>query len=293
MIGVSLGYVAVYVVLVGVASFIESPVGRGFGALQLNALIRAGSLIAAVVALVAAHGLTLPATRSVFAGLGVGLITGGGSLFYCFALNYLPVSSVVTFSNLYIVITTLLGIVVLGEPITALKVTGLSCTVAGVVLLGHAPARYGINSGASSGTKARPVRAFVIMAAYVVTTGVGAFLEKPALRGLDATQLNGLMAIAMTAVAAVALTTKGPRLPMTKRSLAGIGVGAMIGVASVFYFLGLHGLPVSTAAATSNAYIVVTVALSSVFLRQPLTRARGGAIALTLLGVTQLALSAG
>jgi uncharacterized membrane protein len=119
-----------------------------------------------------------------------------------------------------------------------------------------------------------------------------AFLEKLALRGLDATQLNGLMAIAMTTVAGVALAVKGPRLPMTKRSLAGVGVGAMIGAASVFYFLGLRALPVSVAAASSNAYVVVTVLLSTIVLRQPLTRGRRGAIVLTLVEVTLLALSA-
>ncbi len=61
----------------------------------------------------------------------------------------------------------------------------------------------------------------------------------------------------------------------------------------MFYFLGLQGLPVSVGAATSNAYVVVTVVLAGIFLNQPRTRVRGGAIALTLLGVTQLALSAG
>jgi drug/metabolite transporter (DMT)-like permease len=293
VISLSLGYVAVYVVLVGVASFIESPVGRGYGAFQLNALIRSGSLVAAVVALVVAHGFALPGVRASLAGLGIGLLTGVGSFFYCFSLDYLPVSLVVTFSNLYIVITTLLGIVALGEGVTALKISGVACTVAGVVLLARAPARYGVDPEASSDEKPASVRALVVMATYVVIIGVGAFLEKPALRSLDATQLNGLMAIAMTAVAGIALAVKGVWLPMTRATLAGLGVGAMIGVASVFYFLGLEGLPVSVAAATSNAYIVVTVVLSSIFLRQPLGRARGGAVVLTLLGVTQLALSAG
>ena len=171
----------------------------------------------------------------------------------------------VTFSNLYIAITTLLGIVVLGESLTALKITGLACTLAGVVLLAHAPARYGVNPDAGSGKDDPPIRAFVIMASYIAIIGVGAFLEKPALRGLDATQLNGLMAIAMTAVAALGLAVKGPRPPMTKRTLAGVGVGAMIGIASVFYFLGLQGLPVSVAAAFSNASIVVTVVLASIY----------------------------
>ena len=290
---VSLGYVAVYVVLAGVASFIESPVGRGYGAFQLNALIRSGSLVAAVVALVIAHGFALPGARAALAGLGIGLLTGIGSFFYCFSLDYMPVSLVVTFSNLYIVITTVLGIVALGEDVTALKITGVACTVAGVVLLARAPARYGIDRDAGSDEKAPTARAFVVMATYVVIIGVGAFLEKPALHDLDATQLNGLMAIAMTAVAGVALAVKRTWLPMTRATLAGFGVGAMIGVASVFYFLGLEGLPVSAAAAISNAYIVITVVLSSIFLRQPLDRVRGLAIVLTLLGVTQLAVSAG
>ena len=288
----SFGYVAVFVVLVGVASFIESPVGRGFGAFQLNALIRAGSLAAGAVALFAVHGLTLPVGPAVWAGLGIGLIMGVGSICYCLSLNYLPVSLVVTFANLYIVITIFLGVVVLGEPITALKVAGLGCTLAGVLVLAHPPARNGVQLETGPDDKSLPIRAFVIMGTYIVLSGVGTFLEKPALRGLDPTQLNGLQAIAMTAVAAIVLAVKGPRLSMTKRTVGGIGVGAMIGVASVFYFLGLRGLPVSIAAASSNAYIVVTVLLSTIVLRQPLTRARSGAMALTLLGVTLLALSA-
>lgn len=291
---VSLGYVGAYVVIVGVASFIESPVGRGLGALQLNVLIRTGSLVAALGALVLTQGFAIPEDPPVLAGLGIGLITGVGSLFYCFALDYLSVAMVITFSNLYIVITILLGIIVLGERVTALKIVGLACILVGVVFLAHSPVRYAVTPDAtSSDNKMFRLRALGIIATYVIIVGVGAFLEKPALKGLDATQLNGLMAIAMTAVAAVALAVRGPRLPMTRRALGGFGVGAIIGIASVFYFLGLSGLPVSVAAASSNAYIIVTVVLSTIFLRQPLTRDRGGAIILTLLWVTGLALSAG
>ncbi len=302
----SLGYVAVYVALVGVASFIEKPAGRGFGAFQLNALIRAGSLAAAAVALVFAHGLVFPAASYLLAGLGIGLLTGAGSILYCFGLNYLPVSLVVTLSNLYIVITIVLGIVVLHEPITVLKIVGLTCTMAGVLVLGRSPARYAAHpeaSSASTPNAAHPEassastplqsRGFAIMGIYVVMTGVGAFLEKPALKGLAATQLNALMGIAMTAVAGIALAVRGPRLPMTKRTLGGLGVGVMIGTASVFYFLGLRGLPVTVASAASNASVIVTVVLSAIFLHQPLGRARGAAIALTLLGATLLASSAG
>src|SRR6516165_11367696 len=172
----SLGYVAIYVALVGVASFIEKPAARGFGAFQINALIRAGSLAAAVVALVLAHGLALPATSYLLAGLGIGLITGAGSMLYCFGLDYLPVSLVVTLSNLYIVITIVLGIVVLHEPVTALKIAGLTCTMAGVLVLGYSPARHARHPEASSAGTPVQARGFAIMGIYVVMIGVGAFL---------------------------------------------------------------------------------------------------------------------
>lgn len=288
----SLGYVAAYTLLVGVASFIEVPVGRKFGAFQLNALIRVGSLVAAAAAVVALHGFSLPSLPSALAGLSIGLITGVGSILYCFAIKYLRISLVATLSNLYLVITTVLGIVVLGEPATVLKMTGFAVTLAGVVLLSHTPSRYGVNLEAKSNDQLVPTRAFVIMAVYVVMIGVGAFLEKPALRGLDPSELNFLMAISMTAVAGVALAVRGPRMPMTKQALGATAVGAMIGAGSVFYFLGLRGLPVSIAAASSNAYIVVTVLLSTVVLGQPLTRSRVAAMTLTILGVVLLALSA-
>src|SRR3989442_15197073 len=104
---VSRGYIAVSVVIVGVASFVESPVSQRLGAFQLNVLIRVGSLAAGAAALIAVHGLALPSGPYVFAGLGIGLITGIGSICYCLALDSLPVSLVVTFSNLYIVVTVL------------------------------------------------------------------------------------------------------------------------------------------------------------------------------------------
>jgi drug/metabolite transporter (DMT)-like permease len=148
---------AVYVALVGVASFVEKPAGRGFGAFQLNALIRAGSLAAAAVALAFARGLAFPAAGYLLAGLGIGLITGVGSMLYCFGLDYLPVSLVVTLSNLYIVITIVLGIVVLHEPVTVLKIAGLTCIVPGCWFWGtHPPGMRHIPRPARPVRGARP-----------------------------------------------------------------------------------------------------------------------------------------
>jgi len=283
------GFIAAYAVIVAVASVVEVPIGRGFKSVQLNLLIRLGSLAAALAALVIVHGATVLTGPSALLGLGIGVLTGVGSIIYCLALIDLPLSLVITLSNLYIVVTALLGMSVLRESVTTVKIAGLALTLGGVFLLAYPPAsRYGVHSASSSAKKAPPIRALVMMGGYVVIVGVGAFLEKPALRELDATQLNALMAITMTAVAFVAFAVEGPKLRMPLRSLGGVGVGAMIGAASVFYFFGLRGLPVSVAAASSNAYILITVLLSTLVLHQPLTKVRVGAIALTLGGVTLL-----
>jgi drug/metabolite transporter (DMT)-like permease len=290
----SLAFVGVYAVLIGIASVIERPVGRGLRSVQLNFLIRIGSLAAALIALIATHGLSIPSGRYALLGLGIGLATGVGSIVYCLVLVRMPIALVVALSNVYVVITTLLGILLLQEPLTALKVAGLACTVGGVVLLAHPPSsRYGVHSADGAASKAPPLWAWLAMGGYVVVIGTAAFLEKPALAELDATQLNGLMAISMTAVAGVALIVERRSLPVTTRSLGAAGVGALIGVGSVAYFLGLGGLPVSVAAASSNTSVVVSAILSAVFLGQGLSAIRIAAIGLTLVGVTLLAISAG
>ncbi|MGI8968824.1 MAG: hypothetical protein ACR2GA_06945 [Chloroflexota bacterium] len=64
---IALSAIGAYVLLVGVASFIESPVGRRFDALQLNALIRLGSAALAIAAFLVVHGSSLPAPLSLAA----------------------------------------------------------------------------------------------------------------------------------------------------------------------------------------------------------------------------------
>jgi drug/metabolite transporter (DMT)-like permease len=287
----ALGYIGLYVLLIGVASFLESPVGSGFSPFQLNALIRVGSLAAALAAVFAVDGLAVPPLPWVLAALGVGLISGLGSICYCLSLNSMPVSLVVTLANLYLVVTVALAAAVLHDPLTLFTIAGLVCTLAGMLILVHPPGKYGVQSAPTSGPNMPSLRAYGTMGLYVLLVGAGSFLEKPILGAMDATQLNALLSITMTAVAGVTLAVMGPPLPGKGGTLLAVGLGAMIGVGSVFYFLGLGGLPVSVASALSNTSMAVTVILSTIVLRQPLTAMRGGAMALMLGGVTLLALS--
>jgi len=283
----SLACIGAYVLLLGVASFVERPAGKGFNAFQLNVLIRGGGLVVGVAALVVIHGIGLPAPQLLLAGIGIGIIAGTASICYCLALDYLPVSVVVAVANLYIVVTILLGVAILHETMTPLKIASLATTLIGVLVLSYSPGRHGVQPGKPATKYKLQLRPFAILAVYVALVGISTF------QGLDATQLNALQGIAMGVVASIALAVRGGSLQPTKHALEGALVGAMVGVASIFYFLGLQGLPVSIAAATSNAYMVVTILLSTLVLHEVLAWPKRIGIVLTLLGVTLLAYSGG
>jgi drug/metabolite transporter (DMT)-like permease len=160
---ISLAVVGMYVLLVGVASFLERPVGSGLDALQLNALIRMGSAALGIAALLATHGISLPAPPSLLAGLGIGVLAGAGSICYCLALNYLLVLVVVSLANLYLVITVLLGVAILHENVTLLKVAALVLTVTGALLLTRAPAKHGIHASGDAMQQTHRFWAFGIL----------------------------------------------------------------------------------------------------------------------------------
>ncbi len=282
---IALAAIGSYILLVGVASFIESPVGREFDALQLNALIRIGSAILAVAAFLVVHGVSLPPPLSLAAGIGIGLLAGAGSICYCFSLNYLPVSLVVSVANLSIVVTIALGAAILHENIAPLKIAALVLTVAGALALSRPPARHGVQGPEATTSPHHQVPGFGLLILYLALVGVSTFLEKLALRQLDATQLNALQAIGMLVVGAAALVAVR-EFPRSGWHMVGsVGVGAMIGLGSIFYFLGLTRLPVSIAVGAANGYVVVTVLLSVLVGHAERTWSTGLAIVLSVAGV--------
>jgi hypothetical protein len=101
-------------------------------------------------------------------------------MLYCFGLDYLPTSLVVTLSNLYIVIAVVLGIVLLHEPVTALKIAGLVCIMATVLVRARIPARHAASPRpAQPAQPVRPLQArgFAIMGFYIVMIGVAPSLR--------------------------------------------------------------------------------------------------------------------
>lgn len=281
----ALAFIGASVVLGGVASFLEHPLSRQLDAFRLGAALRLGGLLLAGVALLAVGGPGLPSLTSSLAGLGIGLILGVGSAFYCLALGASAPWLAASIANGYIAVTILLGVAVLGETLTWLAVAGLALTFAGIVALSWRTP----DAGESHGLR-HSLATLWPLGAYILLVGVGVFLEKPALGGVTALQLNALTALGMAIVAVAAVVVRDHRLPTGPAALSAGGVGLLFGLSALGYYLGLEHLPVSVAATLSNTSVLVTVALTVAVRREKITRPQVAGAVATLAGVSLLAL---
>jgi drug/metabolite transporter (DMT)-like permease len=220
-------------------------------------------------------------------GLGIGLMLGVGSAFYCLALSQLAPWLAASVANGYVAVTILLGVVVLGEHLTGLAIAGLALTLVGIVALSWREPTDAKHRGAR-----QSLAAVWPLVPYILLVGVGAFLEKPALRGLTAFQLNALTALGMAIVAVVALSGRGRSrgFPTGPAALGAMGVGLLLSLGAVGYYLALERLPVSVAATLSNTNVLVTAALAVIFRHQAVTAWQVVGAAATLAGVSLLTL---
>lgn len=288
---VAFAFVGAYVLLSGIASSLEEPVGGHLDAFQLNAAIRAGACVLGLAALALAPAV-FPPLPSLLAALGIGIVSGIGSVSYCYAVEHLPLWMVVSIANSYILVTVLLGLTVLHEPVGPLTVVGLVLTIGGILLISVRP-RSGVSSSSQT-SQAAPSRLvpYAVLGANILLVGVATFLEKPALEhGLAPLQLNAYVSLGNLAVAAAVLAARRLSVQVAWPEAAGLGLGTVFGLAVIFYFLALNRLPVSVAAPLSNSYVVLTVLVSVVLLGESLGWRRTGGIALTLAGVALLATS--
>lgn len=125
-----------YVVLVGVASFLQKFTMKTLTPYQINFLMAVGMIVTAVPALwLAEGGLRVPA-KSLPLGAPIGLLMALGSICYVLALARLEVGTATALSTSYVVLVAVLSWIFLGERMTAVKLAGIALTVAGVALLG-------------------------------------------------------------------------------------------------------------------------------------------------------------
>ena len=128
-------FLAGYIVMVGVASFLQKFSMKQLNPYQVNFLMAAGMVVTAIPALLIKQGsLTVP-LKSLPLGAPVGLLMALGSISYVLALSKLPVGTAAAISTSYVLLVVVLSRIFLGESLSWLKIAGMLLTVAGVALL--------------------------------------------------------------------------------------------------------------------------------------------------------------
>jgi drug/metabolite transporter (DMT)-like permease len=124
-----------YIVLVGVASFLEKFSMKQLNPYQINFLMAIGMLVTAVPALWIKQGsLTVPA-KALPLGAPIGLLMAVGSICFVLALAKLPVGMAAAISTSYVLLVVFLSWLFLNESLTWMKTAGIALTITGVALL--------------------------------------------------------------------------------------------------------------------------------------------------------------
>lgn len=132
---VGLMYLAGYILLVGVATFLQKFSMRTLSPFQLHFLISIGMLLTAVPALfLSQKSLSVP-LKGVPLGGFIGVSFALGSLLYVLAISKMPVGVATVISLSYVLVVLILSTVFLGEKMDLIKIIGMIFTIVGVVIL--------------------------------------------------------------------------------------------------------------------------------------------------------------
>ena len=124
-----------YVVLVGVASFLQKFGMKQLNPYQINFLMAAGMVVTAVPALWLTQGSLKVPAKALLLGAPIGLLMALGSISYVLALSKLPAGTAAAISTSYVLLVVLLSRAFLREPLSWLKIAGILLTTAGVALI--------------------------------------------------------------------------------------------------------------------------------------------------------------
>jgi len=129
------GFLLGYIVMVGVASFLEKFSMKQLNAYQVNFLMAIGMAVTAVPALWIKQGnLTVP-TKALPLGAPIGLLMALGSIFFVLALSKLPVGMATGISVSYVLFVLFLSWLFLSESMSWMKILGTLLTISGVALI--------------------------------------------------------------------------------------------------------------------------------------------------------------
>lgn len=130
-----LAFLVGYIVMVGVASFLQKFGMKQLNPYQINFLMAIGMLVTALPALWLKQGSLKVPIEALPLGAPIGLLMALGSISYVLALAELPVGTAAAIATSYVVLVMLLSWLFLNEPLSWMKLIGIVLTIAGVALL--------------------------------------------------------------------------------------------------------------------------------------------------------------
>ena len=130
-----LGFLAGYVIMVGVASFLEKFSMKQLNPYQVNFLMAIGMAVTAVPALWIKEGSLRVPVKSLPLGAPIGLLMALGSICFVLSLAKLPVGMATAISTSYVLLVIVLSWVFLSESMSWMKIAGTLLTIGGVALL--------------------------------------------------------------------------------------------------------------------------------------------------------------
>ena len=213
-----------------------------------------------------------------------GIATGASWLCYFRALQLGSVNRVVPIDKFSIVLTIFLAMAVFHEPLTAPKAVGVAAIALGTYLMIRR--EPGAADGQAEG------RAMVYAFASAVFASLTSILGKLGVTGVDshaATAVRNCVVLVM-AWLVVAVTGKGKLVgQVPRRELAFIALsGLATGASWLCYYRALQTGPASAVVPIDKLSILVTVAFSTLILKEPLSRR--GAVGLGFITAGTLAM---
>lgn len=128
-------FIGLYVLVVGVATFLMKVGLKTLSPYQLNFLMGIGMFITGVPALLIAHkSFKMPASELPM-GLLIGILMAGGSIFYVLAFSKLSAGLAAVLASAYVVVVIILSWIFLKEGFDFVKIVGLVLTFVGTAIL--------------------------------------------------------------------------------------------------------------------------------------------------------------
>jgi drug/metabolite transporter (DMT)-like permease len=128
-------FIAGYIFLVGLATFLMKVSLKNLTPYQLNFLMGIGMLLTGIPALLLAHKTFRMPPKELPVGFAIGVMMALGSILYVLALNKLTASVASVLAATYVGVVVILSVVFLHESFDTIKALGVALTFVGSLLL--------------------------------------------------------------------------------------------------------------------------------------------------------------